>query len=76
MNRLTRQFVIVLLCWLAAITGLPATAALAQSADKAPSPKVEQLLDLLGDGDIQAWLKTQKAPPPVVAQHVSADTDF
>jgi hypothetical protein len=73
-----RHFGIVLACWLAVLVGLPPMAALAQSADKATSPKVDLLLNLLGDSDIQDWLKTQKPahPTPAAAKPTSPDADL
>ena len=71
------RLAMILCCWLAlvAAAGTFGRTAAAQTADKPQSPKVEQLLDLLGDGDVQAWLKTQKAAPSPEAKPVSADSD-
>lgn len=70
-----KRFTLSLGCWLLAaalLAGMPCAPALAQSADKAQSPKVEQLLDLLGDADIQEWIKVQRAATPAPAKPASA----
>lgn len=68
--------------WLMAIAllaGMPGAVS-AQSADKPQSPKVELLLDLLGDADVQTWVTAQKAtakaPVKPAATEPASDLSF
>lgn len=44
--------------------GLQGTAAMAQTEPAAPPQKVQDLLKLLGDPEVQKWVDAQKASPP------------
>ncbi|WP_246737632.1 mechanosensitive ion channel family protein [Nordella sp. HKS 07] len=54
----------VLMAAMLSVFGMLATGALAQTEPAVPPQKVQDLLKLLGDPEVQKWIDAQKAPQP------------
>ena len=74
-DRFVRVFGLVLLLAIGATFGVPTGHALAQSAPAAQqNPKVEELLKLLNDPEVRAWLEKAPVPAPAATAPETAES--